>query len=161
MSEEINRKEPKGIGGWLVLFQIYIIMAVAAGLESVLLMILPGEAMIAPPFVPYYIVLEAAVFLLALVCMVLFYCKRMAFRSVFMIYGIVLIGFNSVHAFYKTLYNNVGTGRYAILSEPFIHIVSIILASAIIVASIIALYKSQRVKNTFIKNHSKEREPWS
>lgn len=152
MSEEANGKELVGIGGWLVLFQIYIIMAVAAGLESTLLMILTDTNTVLPFFEPYYMALTAAMFGLSLACMILFYCKRMAFRPVFVVYGIVGMVSGVTYTFFKIPFDYAGTGRYGVLFViSILSTVFMAMGVGTIIAIIIALYKSRRVKNTFIK----------
>lgn len=157
MDGAVDRRELKGIGGWLVLFQIYIIMAVFSALESLILFLM-GRTVVASFFEPYYIVLLSAVFALALVCMVLFYCRKMVFRPMFVAYAFASLGTAILYTFYKAdfSYNNAGIAKYAALIKSFINtlsIVSVAVGTGIIIAFIIALYKSQRVKNTFSTNN--------
>lgn len=155
MGEAYGQKELKGFGGWLVLFQINIIMAVVTGLESVLILILTDMTPVALFFEPYYIALTVAMFGLSLACMVLFYCKRIAFRPVFVAYGIVMLVSCVTYAFFRTPYDYAGTGRYGALFASMVSILSTLFTAmgvGTIIAFIIALFKSRRVKNTFIKN---------
>lgn len=153
MGEMEGQRELRGFGGWLVLFQIYIIMAVAAGLESTLLIILAGTDTVLPWFEPYSMALAAAMFGLSLACMILFYCKRKAFRPVFAAYGIVTLVSCVTYLFFKNPYDYAGTGWNAALFASVINILStvfMVMGIGTVIAFVIALYKSRRVKNTFI-----------
>ena len=157
MSETVDRKELKGIGGWLVLFQIYIIMSAFSAAQSLLTLFVMNRNIVLPAFKPYYIVLLAAAFALVLVCVVLFYKKRMAFRPVFIVYSIVVLATTTVYLFYGSdfSYYSIELGEYASFFTSVIKsigYVSLAIGTGIIVAFIIALYKSQRVKNTFINS---------
>jgi len=157
MSEAVNGKELKGIGGWLVLFQIYIILAVVSAVQSLLTLFLMGDIMIVLSFKPYYIILLAVVFAFALTCIILFYRKRTAFRPVFIVYGIVALASTAVYIFYGNdhLYYYTALEEYALYFASLVKIVgyvSFAISTGIVLAFIIALYKSQRVKNTFMNN---------
>ena len=152
MSELEGQRELKGFGGWLVLFQIYIIMAVLGGIESVLHIIVTNSTPVVLFFEPYYRALAAAMFGLSLACMVLFYCKRMAFRPVFMIYGVVSIMSGLTYAFFKTSIGFAGKSEYVVFIGTLVNTLSLIFMAqgmGTIVAIVVALYKSRRVKNTF------------
>ena len=140
MSELEGQRELKGFGGWLVLFQIYIIMMVVGTIplltSSQVSSFFMGTTMASPP---YHIILQAVEFVLALACMVLFYRRRKAFRLVFVVHSIFFLGISISNRI------ELGTG-FDILS-----IVGLVLGNGAAVAFIIALYKSQRVKNTFVK----------
>lgn len=144
----------KGPAGWLVLFQIYIIMAVATSIQTILLGLAMGNIFDFGAYRPYYYVLLAVAFAIALVCMILFYRRKMAFRLWFIAYSVVSI-ISSV------LYNVFGANvsyttpeliEYASSLTSFtdnLSYVSLVISLGITAALIIALFKSQRVKNTF------------
>ncbi len=140
MSELEGQRELKGFGGWLVLFQIYIIIMVVGGVQtlfsSLFYALFMGAAMAGPP---YHIILQAVEFVLALVCMVLFYRRRKAFRPMFVVHSIFFLGISISNRI------ELGTGF------DIISIVGLVLGNGVAVAFMIALYKSQRVKNTFVK----------
>ena len=154
MGEMEGQRELRGFGGWLVLFQIYIIMAVVGGLESTLLMILTETNTVTPFFEPFYMGLTSVIFGLSLACMILFYCKRMAFRTMFVTYFIVMLVSSVTYLLFRVPLSYAGASRLSEFLGAFINTLSIVFmvkGMASVVAFIVALYKSRRVNYTFIK----------
>lgn len=161
---KIDRANLQGIDGWLTLFQIHIIYGVAN--YGMALIIFPvflaiSNSLTSPydvfdvyntAFLPYFIALIAVSFVLLIVCIVLFYKRKMAFRTVFVIESALMA--TSLVLFY--IFGM--SGVFASLSELGVIVIivfRIIMGIAILasmapnIALIIALFKSQRVKNTF------------
>lgn len=116
------RKEIKGFGGWLVLFQIWMYVII----------LLHGLIVFRPALADLNRVAVAALFLLSVTCMVFFYTQRMVFRILFI--GL-LVSY---------------TAYAAVTAANFIDLMSenglfIIWGMAIT----IGLFNSVRVKNTF------------
>lgn len=160
MEQSVNpvfyQKELKGLGGWLVLFQIYIILCVVSALNSAVIIAFLGNMTVLPSFRPVYIALLSAAFAAALACMILFYCKRIVFRPVFVAYAVIALVSTTLYTFvgadysiYTTLYGEYG--RFFVPALRAISYVSLVIGGGLMLAIIIALYKSQRVKNTFMK----------
>ncbi len=140
MNESVNKKELIGISGWLVLFQIYIIIMVVGGVQILSTSLFNPLFMGATIAIPLYlIILQVADIALALVCMVLFYRRRKAFRPIFVGHSVLFVG--------ESIFNRIEYGSvFDILS-----IVGLVIGIGVTVTFIIALYKSQRVTNTFTR----------
>lgn len=170
---EINaRKNLYGFGGWLVLFQIYIFMTLAQAVQSVIALMLMGSLIrggfyddffwfsdfnpmdffkvFTSPYVYGFMVVS---FVLTLLVVIFFYRKKIVFRTLFIIQSVVsIIGF-------VLYYINIMGQMDAMFFDGFMEIgkammiftgvISFIPALGIPLALTIALFKSQRVKDTF------------
>ena len=165
-----QQKELKGLGGWLVLFQIQV-WNTLAGVVQIAIMI-PLFAVISRKVFSFHINTEtnpfeafstlnspitylfvAAIFALILLCIIFFYRKKIVFRVLFIISSVLyIIGMVLYYFFFLS-------GMYADMTESFANfnviftvyfiLVGLLPVFGIHVALIIALYKSKRVKNTF------------
>ncbi len=157
MTGELQEKqELKGLGGWLVLFQIYIIMAVAASVQTLVLALITGNTffyVFSQAFRIYYIAFMAVSFIISLLCMIFFYRKKIAFRILFIVYSLLAVSFSLVYYLSGEVLRYIeDTSVYMAYFADFIKVLtisSIIIGIGIYAAFIIALYKSKRVKNTF------------
>lgn len=147
------KKELEGISGWLVLFQIYIILVVCEAFQNILLVFFTGKTMQHEMFLPYYVLFNVSLLLISLVCMILFYKRQIAFRRLFIFHGIVYIIFLVLYGLFGTepIYFNSYSGvvsTYEIITKV-VRVERLIVIIGIYTAFIIALYRSKRVKNTF------------
>lgn len=153
MNDIEARNDLSGLNGWLVLFQIYIIMAVASSLQAILLGLVLDSGAISKSYKPYYYAFMAGSFVIALICMIFFYRKKIVFRTLFIVYGVFTLISSVVYNLYGAEYSNSASlGDYSSNVATFIKgfgYVSLVIAAGIMIAMIIALFKSQRVKNTF------------
>ena len=160
---EIERKELRGLGGWLTLFQIYIIYGAANyGAAFIILPLMVAYYIRSPifylfdvlhiDFMPYFIAIIAISFVLLIVCMLLFYKRKMAFRTVFVIESAVMIlcmiifytqGLDSMFGFFDE------DSWFLNVALRIIFTASMHVAILPKIALVIALFKSKRVKNTF------------
>lgn len=123
----------RGLGGWLIWFQLRIYSSVLIGLSNVLLVLNADRY----SFVGLHTFIYLIVSIVSLViCLVLFYLKKIAFRNIYLFatMGGVL--------YYITLYLS---GFGGIISSEIVG--GIILEIIVCVA----LFKSARVNNTFTK----------
>lgn len=166
------KKNLYGFGGWLVLFQIYIFMTLAQAVQSVIAFMFMGS-LIRGGFYddffwfsdfnpmdffkqltsPYMYGFMAVSFVLTLLVVIFFYRKKIVFRTLFIIESAVsIIGFVLYYVFIIGQMNTMffdgfmEFGRAMMISAG---VVSFIPALGIPLALTIALFKSQRVKNTF------------
>jgi len=154
MNEMDTNKNLYGLNGWLVLFQIQLISGLAGAVQNIPFVLLLSRDILKDVFVPYFVIFNAAMILTALVCIVMFYKKRMAFRPLFVFYSIVAVVFLALYYFVGMdfSYMNTGTAGIDSFMKTFMLVVQInglVFSIGIHTALIIALYKSQRVKNTF------------
>ncbi len=103
-------------------------------------------------FMPYFFAMIAISFVLLIVCMLLFYKREMAFRTLFVIESAVMI--LGMILFYMEgqdgMFYFVAGDSWALMIAMRITITaSMHVAIVPSIAFIIALFKSQRVKNTF------------
>ena len=175
MSELTDGKELKGLGGWLVLFQIQIFSSLAGAAQ--MLIFFPIAAIITENFVslsyyhiigsnvydifeiyrsPVTYVFAASVFVLTLLCVIFFYKKKLVFRLFFIAESVIYIIamcfmiiylVNSLGGAYEGLTG--GEFAYSGVFTVFYTAFGLLPLVGITVAFIIALFKSRRVKNTF------------
>lgn len=150
---DVTKSDLYGIGGWLVLFQIYIILAVGSTIQTLLFGLLNDSRIIMESYRPYYFAFLSVAFILALICMIFFYRKKIVFRPLFIVYSVLTLISSVVYNLYGADYSSsVSLGEYSSNVATFIKgfgYVSLVIAAGIMIAMIIALFKSQRVKNTF------------
>lgn len=170
---EINaKKNLYGFGGWLVLFQIYIFMTLAQAVQSVVAFMLMGS-LIRGGFYdsfygfsdfnpmdffklfasPYLYVFMAISFVFTLLVVIFFYRKKIVFRTLFIIESAVsIIGFVLYYVYIMGQMDTMffdGFMEFGRAMMIFSGVISFIPALGIPLALTIALFKSQRVKNTF------------
>ena len=173
---EIERKELKGLGGWLVLFQIHIFNSLAGVLQMVVLV--PVMRLITNSLMktgamsdlygfsdgypfnifeflysPPAIAIISVLFVLTLLCIIFFYRKKIIFRTLFIIQSVVYLAGFGLYYFYTMvrMYTEFMVDLPQI-GNTFMYIsgaFAMIPQIGITVAIIIALFKSHRVKNTF------------
>lgn len=145
------KEELRGVSGWLVLFQIFIILAVCVSFNNILLVLFAGKTVHCGMFLPYYVLFNVFMLLISLVCMILFYKKQIAFRRIFIFHGIV-------YAIYLVLYDLYGTApvyfsHSAASYHEYIYkaamVIKLIIIIGIYITFFISLYSSKRVENTF------------
>lgn len=118
-------EEPAGIGGWLAVFQIWMYMNFMA---LVGLLLIP-KIILYPMIAAFLAVFTAA----SILCMVLFYMRKMAFRIIYVV----------IVAVHTALIILTGYTPGPLIWESMLPFVVIGLAI------VIALFTSRRVKNTF------------
>ena len=165
------QKELKGLGGWLVLFQIEIWSNLAGAVQMGILLMALGLVSKSPvfsefganPFEFFYglnspiaYALIAAIFVLMLLCVIFFYKKKMVFRVFFILGSVVYIVAMGLYyfIFMGNMYSAMDFGLQAFggVGTFFMLAFGMLPTVGIIVAIIIALFKSKRVKNTFSQN---------
>ena len=169
---EIEKRELKGLGGWLVLFQIHIFNSLASIIQVAVLVpimsfIFNSSAMKGlyglPDGYPFNIfdflysppavAIIAVIFVLTLLCIIFFYRKKMVFRVLFIIQSVIsLVGLVLYYIFAMSRMYAEILADIPQVADAFVYIggaFAIIPTLGITVALIIALFKSHRVKNTF------------
>jgi len=170
MNKIVQQKELKGLGGWLVLFQIQIISSLAGAAQGIIVfsamgMLLSSSLMSEMyygagfnPFEmwrilssPIAIVVMAVILLFALLCVVFFYKKRKVFRVFFILGSAVNMAAAILYMSYvfNFMAEAFGTSGFSTTITTITLALSLLPSIGIMIAFIIALYKSQRVKNTF------------
>ena len=169
------QKELKGLGGWLVLFQIQIWSNIAGAAQILIFYPIAGIILKAQLskgyfdafggfgtdmyniyFSPYIYIFAAVILVLTLLCIIFFYKKKLLFRVFFIIETILyIIGMCFYYLYIIKIMANTYTDMFG-NSAPFTNVFTIFFAAVgilpmigIAVAFIIALFKSKRVKNTF------------
>lgn len=172
MNDIDARKNLYGFGGWLVLFQIYIFMTLVQSVQSLFAFVIMGRVFKEDFFSdlygfsdfnmgdffklfnsPYVYTFVAVIFVLTLLVVIFFYRKKIVFRTLFIIQSAVsIIGYILYYIYIMgqmdTMFFDgfMKTGRAIMI---FAGVISFIPALGIPLALTIALFKSQRVKNTF------------
>lgn len=169
MDELEAKKELKGIGGWLVLFQIYFFMTLVQVVQSVVAFIIMGSLIreglysnfynyfpiniFEFIFSPYMYAYMAVIFVLTLLIVIFFYRKKIVFRTLFIIQSVVsVIGFIIYFVFIMGQMSTVFFDSFVKMGRAIMilaGVMSFIPAVGIPLALTIALFKSERVKNTF------------
>ena len=171
MSEIVYGKELKGLGGWLVLFQIQIWSNLAGVAQMAVYIPLSGifirnmfdtvySASGYNPFgmfaalnspVSYAFILS--IFVLTLLCIIFFYKKKLVFRVFFIIESVIYIVAAILYFMVMLRVMSAGMMNDFIdfngIFTGFMVFFGLLPAAGILVAFIIALFKSKRVKNTF------------
>lgn len=172
MNEINTKKNLYGFGGWLVLFQIYIFLTLVESVQSLFGFAIMGSMFSGDFFKglygfndfdlgrffklfnsPFVYVFTAVIFVLTLLVVIFFYRKKIIFRTLFIAQSVVSIVGGAFYYIYilgqiGTMFDNefAEMGRVLMTSAG---VMSLIPALGIPLALTIALFKSQRVKNTF------------
>ena len=92
---------------------------------------------------PYYYAFMAAAFVIALICMIFFYRKKIVFRTLFIVYSVFTLISSVLYNLYGTDYSNFASlGEYSSNVSTFIKgfgYVSLVIAACLMIAMIIAL----------------------
>lgn len=171
MSEIVIEKELKGLGGWLVLFQIQVWSNLAGAAQMAIFIPLSGifmRSMLATAYYdlsynpfgmfaglnsPIAYVFIFAIFVLTLLCIIFFYKKMLVFRLFFIIESVIY--FVAMVLYYNVMLKIMSAGMmndyfdFSGIFTGFMIFFGMLPAVGILVAFIIALFKSKRVKNTF------------
>ena len=170
-----QQKELKGLGGWLVLFQIQMWSILAGAVQNLVLFPIAGvflENLKFPSYFasfgrgffsvydiydsPWIYIFFGVITVLLVLCVVFFYKKKLVFRTFFIAESVV----NTVSMFSIVFYlvNGLGSmyGLIAGDSTSMTNVFAVFYFATVIIpviginiAFIIALFKSKRVKNTF------------
>jgi hypothetical protein len=166
-----QQKELRGLGGWLVLFQIQIWSNLAGTVQMGFLIPLSGIfmrrmftsvysdlsyspfGMFAELNSPIAYAFILVVFVLTLLCIIFFYKRKLAFRVFFILESVIYLVAMGLYynVMLKFMSAEMTTGYFDFsgMFTGFMIFFGMLPAVGILVAFIIALFKSKRVKNTF------------
>lgn len=127
-------------------------VAVVSAVNSIFLALIDRDLRVII-FKPYYLIYTVILFLIALVCLICFYRRKIIFRLIYIFLAAISIAF-------LIYYNLSGDAMRYIMEKAtynasieefyiFMNINLLVISIGISVVFIIALYRSKRVKNTF------------
>lgn len=154
-NEKINKKEPKGLGGWLILLQIGLIGSCIKLVREIFSFISSSSLSGNETYDSIVLIGDSIILMLAAYTLILFYTKNKKFKmtAIFLLWFGVVLSLSGI-IFLYIYYDNLALYLEEIKDAFSILFVSLFidLALQITAATIWTLYlkKSRRVKNTFI-----------